>query len=402
MRIAIDISQTVYGTGVSHYTEELVKSLLKIDAKNQYILFGASLRLFPRLLKLKKQLREFPNVSFKLIPLPLFIFQILWNKLHILPIEVIIGQVDLLHTSDWLEPPASSKTKKITTVHDIVVYLFPASVHPKIVTNQKRKLDLVKKETDLIIAVSKATKEDLVKFLQIPQEKIKVVYPAASIEFKPQDENRVGEVLAKYKIKKPYILSVSTQQPRKNIQKLIDAFQKINQKNPEVSLVLVGKYGWGPTIKTDNDENVIYTGYVPRDDLTSLYSGCRVFAYPSLYEGFGLPILEAMAAGCPTITSNNSSMVEIAKDAAILVDPRSEDQIVKAIEMVLNLKLEDYQKMVNASLNRARQYSWARVAKQTLQIYRELVPKTSHTPKQKDDNEEPKPDAYIQIKQISQ
>lgn len=402
MRTAIDISQTVYGTGVSHYTEEIVKALLKIDSKNQYILFGASFRLYPKLLKLKKQLKEFPNVSFKFIPLPLFIFQILWNKLHILPIEIIIGQIDLLHTSDWLEPPTRAKTKKITTVHDMVVYLFPSSVHPKIVANQKRKLDLVKRETDLIIADSESTKEDLVKFLQIPQEKVKVVYLAASAEFKPQDENRVSEILAKYKIKKPYILSVSTQEPRKNIQKLIDAFQKINQKNPDVSLVLVGKYGWGPTANIDNDENIIYTGYVSQDDLISLYSGCRVFAYPSLYEGFGLPILEAMAAGSPTITSNNSSMAEIARDAAILVDPRSEAQIAKAIEMVLNLKLEDYQKMVNASLNRARQYSWAKVAKQTLQIYRQLVPKTNRIPKQKDIFEKPAADAHIHIKQISQ
>ena len=118
---------------------------------------------------------------------------------------------------------------------------------------------------------------------------------------------------------------------------------------------------------------IISTGYIPKDDLTALYSGCRVFIYVSLYEGFGLPILEAMACGAPVITSNNSSMAEIAKDAAILVDPRSESQIKRAIEMVLNLNLDSYQKMVNASLNRARQYTWIKTAKETLKVYEEVV-----------------------------
>jgi len=115
---------------------------------------------------------------------------------------------------------------------------------------------------------------------------------------------------------------------------------------------------------------------VPWDDLVALYSGCRVFVYPSLYEGFGLPILEAMACGAPVITSNNSSMAEIAKDAAILVDPRSESQLKRAIEMVLDLNLENYQKMVRASLDRARLYSWNKTARQTLEVYEEVV-KTS-------------------------
>ena len=374
MKIGIDISQIVYGTGVSNYTKQLVEALLKIDRKNQYILFGSSLRLNKKLTGFKKQLSQYKNVEFKITHYPPFLLAFLWNKLHIFPIEKFLGEVDVFHSSDWTQPPVrSQRTKKVTSVHDMIAYLFPSSSHPKIVSNQKRRLKIVKAEVDAIITDSETTKEDLVKFLEIPQEKVTVVYLASSVIFKPQDDDKVKEVLEKYKIKKPYILSVATWEPRKNIQKLVDVFEKIQKENPNLSLVLTGKHGWGQDPSFKDNDRIVSTGFIPRDDLTALYSGCRVFVYPSLYEGFGLPILEAMACGTPVITSNNSSMTEIAKDAAILVDPRSESQIKRAIEMVLNLNLDSYQKMVNASLNRARQYTWIKTAKETLKVYEEVV-----------------------------
>ena len=136
-------------------------------------------------------------------------------------------------------------------------------------------------------------------------------------------------------------------------------------------MVLTGKYGWGPLL--DVVPNVVQTGFIQEEDLITLYAACRVFVYPSLYEGFGLPVLEAMACGAPTVTSNSSSMSEIAKEAAILVDPRSEAQIIKAINIVLDLEPEDYQSMVRASLTRARQYSWSKAAHETLKVYEELA-----------------------------
>lgn len=372
MKIGIDISQIVYGTGVSTYTKKLVENLLKIDDKNQYILFGSSLRSRKKLLEFAKSLEQFKNVEFKLISFPPTILEFLWNKLHIFPIEKFIGEVNIFHSSDWIQPPIKSEnTKKVTTVHDMVPYLFPNSVHPKIVKNHKRRLERVKNEVDLILADSQTTKEDIEKFLQISEEKIKVVYLAPSEEFKPQEEEKIREVAEKYKIKKPYILSVSTQEPRKNIQKLLDVFEKIVSQKPEYHLVLTGKYGWGGGFHSP--DNVIWTGYVQQEDLISLYSGCRVFAYPSLYEGFGLPILEAMACGAPTVTSNNSSMAEIAKEAAILVDPRSEGQLERALEMVLGLNMDSYQRMVQASIGRAGQYTWEKTARETLQGYESLL-----------------------------
>src|SRR3989304_6373899 len=196
MKIGIDISQVVFGTGVSNYTENLVENLAKIDKKNQYILFGTSLRNLSKLYNLKTRLKDHQNFLFKIFPIPPTILEILWNRLHIVPIEKFIGEVDVFHSSDWIQPPVkSATTRKVTTVHDMVAYLFPSSLHPKITTTQKRRLSRVKKEVDIIIADSYSTREDLIKFLEIPEEKIKVIYLAASSDFKPQDEDKVQEVL---------------------------------------------------------------------------------------------------------------------------------------------------------------------------------------------------------------
>lgn len=371
MKIGIDISQIIYGTGASNYIKNLCVNLLKIDEENEYILFGAALRGYPKLKVFADTLQNYPNVKFKILPIPNFVLEVLFNRFRIFPIEKFVGAVDVFHSSDWTQPKVKSKeTKKITTVHDMIPFLFKTSVHPKIVSTYMRRMELVKKEADLILADSKTTKEDLVKFMEIPEKKIKIVYLAPSDEFKNKEAEEINSVLDKYKIKKPYILSVATQEPRKNIQKILDAFEQIQKRRPELYLVLTGKYGWGPGLRSS--QNVIWTEYVKDEDLIALYSGCRVFVYPSLYEGFGLPILEAMACGAPVVTSNNSSMAEIAKDAAILIDPRSHTQLTRAIEMVLDLNMENYQKMVTASIKRAGEYTWKKTAHETLDAYKQL------------------------------
>src|SRR4030043_2326280 len=369
MKIGIDISQIVFGTGVSNYTKELVEYLLKIDHKNQYILFGSSLRSNRKPIEFKESLDKYKNVNFKITHFPPIFFEFFFNRFRVVPLEKFISEeIDVFHSSDWTQPKVKSQhTKKVTTVHDLTVYLFPSSSTQKIISTQKKRLELVKKEADLVIVDSETTKDDLVKFVDIPQEKIRVIPLGVSEKFKPQDDDKINEVTQKYKIKKPYILSVATQEPRKNIQKLVDSYEIIHQKYPKLTLVLTGKQGWGPGFRFG--ENVIWTNYVPQEDLTALYSVCRVFVYPSLYEGFGLPVLEAMACGAPIVTSNNSSLAEIAKDAAILIDPRSENQLVRSIEMVINLNLENYQKMVRASLERARKYTWKKCAQETLKVY---------------------------------
>ena len=172
MKIGIDISQIVYeGTGVANYTRNLVENLLKIDKKNEYVLFFSSLR--------RKFIPKFPipNSQFqiKTFRIPPTFLEFLWNKLHIFPIEWFVGKVDVFLSSDWTQPP-TLKAKKVTVVHDLTCWKFPNQMHPRIVAVQKRRMKWVKKECDLIIADSQATKRDLVEIIGIPEKKIRVVY----------------------------------------------------------------------------------------------------------------------------------------------------------------------------------------------------------------------------------
>ncbi len=180
MKIGIDISQIAHeGTGVAIYTQNLVENLLKIDKKNEYVLFGGSLRKKKVLDDYLAQFKNNKNVTLKTFYLPPLFLEFLWNKLHLFPIEYLIGKIDVFHSSDWLQPP--TKAKKVTTLHDLIVYKYPESFQQKgghdIVVNQKRRLAWVKKKADAILCDSQATKKDVMEILKIPEKKLKVIYP---------------------------------------------------------------------------------------------------------------------------------------------------------------------------------------------------------------------------------
>jgi len=368
MKIGIDISQIIYkGTGVANYTHHLVENLIKIDKTNQYILFFSSLRR-----KLKTSDLPFPfqksnNVIVKKFKFPPSFLHILWNKLHVFPIEKLIGKVDVFHSSDWTQPPTSAK--KITTIHDLTIIRCPESQHPQIISVQRSRLSRVEKEINLVLTDSESTKKDILEFLKISPKKIKVNYLAADEIFKPEkNPSKIDKIKQKYKIKDDYILSVATREPRKNLKKTIKAFIDLKQKN--LNLVLVGKYGWGKD--TNLTKNIIKTGFIPEEELPCLYSGAKVFVYPSLYEGFGLPVLEALSCGCPVVTSNTSSLPEITGDTAILVNPQNTSDISKAIYQILynkQLSLELEQK----GLKQAKKFSWKKTATKTIEAYEELA-----------------------------
>ena len=180
MKIGIDISQIVYeGTGVANYTRNLVENLLRIDKENEYILFFSSLRRRYKKLKIKYKKHKVKIKKFKIPPTFL---DILWNRLHIFPIEWFIGKVDVFFSSDWTQPPTIS-AKKVTTIHDLSIFKFPKEHHPKIVATQKRRLKWVKKECDLVICDSESTKKDVMEILKIPEDKLRVVYPGLDLTF---------------------------------------------------------------------------------------------------------------------------------------------------------------------------------------------------------------------------
>lgn len=326
MKIAIDISQIVYeGTGVARYVANMVESILKYDKKNDYVFFFSSLRD-----KLNKEIENaiINKHVLKKYPFPPTMLDFFWNRLHIFSIDTFIGNVDVLITSDWTEPP--SRIKKITVVHDLVYLRYPDTLDPQIVAVQKRRLKWVTRESSLIIADSHSTKNDLIELLSIAKEKIKVVYPMVihpwgESSLTPQDKQ----------LTRPFILTVGKREPRKNIGRLIKAFLKSKLK--DIDLVIVGAKGWG-SIDTQQAKNIKFLGFVSDQELATLYQSALFFIMPSLYEGFGYPVIEAMLSHCPVAASNTSSLKEIAQGYALLFNPCDENDITDAIIRLANSK----------------------------------------------------------------
>lgn len=376
MKIAIDISQIIYeGTGVASYTEQLVDHLLKSDEENEYLLFGITLRKYDKLAQYLARAQKLNNkVSGKFFHLPQKIGNIIWNKLHFLNLDLLLGPVDIFHSSDWIQPPINAK--KVTTIHDLIIYKYPETSHTEIVETQKRRLYWVKKECDFVICDSVATKDDLEKILHFDREKAVVVYPGIEGIYQPQSEEEILRVKQKYELFDDYILFVGTKEPRKNLQKVISAFNRfvkhpliLARKKP-FELVLVGKYGWGE--RPEAGRFIRNLGFVEKKDLPSLYSGAQLFLYPSFYEGFGLPVLEAMSCGCPVITTNRGSLREVAGNAALLVDPDDEEDIlIKMTQGIVDNKLRE-ELVKNGKIN-SKRFNWEKTALQLIALYKQLI-----------------------------
>ena len=357
MRICIDVSQAVYGTGVGDYTKNLVTHLLRVDSENEYVLFGGALRRRGELQQLFPPTKNSTLKSFIFPPTSADIF---WNNLHTLPIEKFVGNIDLLHSSDWTQPPTCAF--KITTIHDLAPLRYPQYTPKKILDVHKKRLAWVAKEVDRIIAVSSFTKQEAVELLGINPEKIVVIPEAGDERICPVGFDEVERVVKKFMIPGKYLLVVGTN-PRKNLPKIVEAFDKI-RVNHKLSLVVVGRKPQG-----NFGKDVIFTGFTGFEDLSALYSGAAALVYTSLYEGFGQPILEAMKVGCPVITSNTSSLPEVAGDAAVLVNPTKTEEIVDGIKEVVRNR----EKWAKKGRQRAKEFSWEDTVKLTLRVYQEAL-----------------------------
>lgn len=357
LKIGIDISQVIYGTGVSVYTEELVRHLLKLDKKNEYNLFGGYGRELKSLNQFAKTLHG--NFKKKFFPFPPTAADVIWNSLHTLPIELFTGKLDIYHSSDWAQAP--SKAYKVTTVHDLVPIKFPNDSVAKLSGAHKARLSWVKKEVDKVIAVSKTTKQDLIEY-GINAKKIIVIPEAPGEEYKPQKKEEIVKIKAKYALGgSGFIFAVGTA-PRKNIERLVEAYKKI-RKDYDLKLLIAG----GVSKKVEYEPGVVYLGYVPQPEFVNLFAAADLLCYPSLYEGFGLTILQAMASGTPVVTSKGSSMEEVAFGAAELIDPKDVDSIANGIKKAI----KNRKSLTEKGLARAKKYSWVKTARETLKIYME-------------------------------
>jgi len=360
MKIAIDVSQAIYGTGVSRYTKLLITELLKLKTKHSFILFGGSLR---RKEDLDLWINRLPKAINKTNRLSPSLANFLWNTLHVAPAEWFTGPVDLIHTSDWAEPPA--KAPKITTIHDLSMFKDPQFVHPEVSRVHRKRLFWVIKESARIIAVSHATKNDIVRYLDIDPEKIDVIPEASSI---PQPSLNTQEITAQHLrrlgISKPFILIPGSGHPRKNVKRAIEAFKEANL---DLLLVVVGR----PSEEEQKlaTSSVIFTNFVSTLDFSLLVSQAQLVLFPSLYEGFGLPILDAFTVSTPVVTSNISSMPEVAGSAAVLIDPESVDSIADGIIEAL----ENRGKLIQKGHQQLKKFSWEKTAQATLKLYEEVA-----------------------------
>lgn len=367
MKIGIDISQVVFqGTGVASYTENLVKALLR-QKGHEFLLFGTSFRRQKELWSFIHSLKHSGSFQVKTLSFPISLISFLWNQLHIGRVERFTGKLDVFHTSDWTEPP--SQIPKITTIHDLMIYKFPEHLPEEIVETQRQKLAWVSRESKLIIADSKSTKSDIVRFLRIPAEKIHVVYLGVDDAYFPQSRDQVATVLQKYGLTQPYFLCVGTREPRKNLQRVLSAFKALKKTN--MFLVIVGNFGWGEDVAVISGIKVL--GFVPKKDLPMLYTGATAFVYPSLYEGFGLPVLEALSCGTPVITSKRGSLGEIAEGIAIEVNPESSADIQRGMEQIISLTPPKRKALVQKGLGHAAQFTWDNTARQTIAVYKQAV-----------------------------
>lgn len=368
MRIGIDISQIVYpGSGVSRFTQGLLNSILKYDKKNQwfFLFMGLRKRLDPDLEG--KILSSFH----KLIKLPISptFSTIFFNHLHnfskLVTFNIkLLTLLDWFITSDWTEIPL--KTKKATIVHDLVFLRFPETVHPKIKITQEKRLHWVKNESNIIFTDSKSTKKDLINFLKIDSKKIIVNYPGIDL-FQPT-KTTISNTLQKHKLThKKFILTVSKIEPRKNLERLILAFNQLKIK--EITLVIVGSKGWGKIINPKyQNKNIQFLGYISDTELYSLYSSCLFFVFPSIWEGFGYPVIEAMALKAPTCCSNSSSIKEIANNASLLFDPFSINDIaLKLKTMIENKKLRE--ELIKKGIKNAQNFSWKKYYKKMISVF---------------------------------
>jgi glycosyltransferase involved in cell wall biosynthesis len=362
--------------GIGRYVRELITALAAHDSDTPYRLFvaGATRRTLP----------PAPGPNFTWYPTritPLW-FARLWHRLQVpLPVEMFTGRVRLFHATDFTLPPILPAARALLTVHDLSFVRAPETATPVLKAYLDRVVPRSVRRADHVLADSQATKDDLMALYDTPPDKITVLLSGISPHFRRVDDAAArAAVYQRYNIPvgRPYIFSIGTVQPRKNYARLIEALAALGPDFADYQLVIAGGRGWldSPIYRAVSDfglaDRVHFIGFARDGDLPALYSAATCLAYPSLYEGFGFPVLEAMACGTPVITSNCSSIPEVAGDAALLVDPYDVGAIADALRrlLVANALRAD---LVARGYTQAACFTWARTAGQLRAVYEQLL-----------------------------
>lgn len=404
MKVGVDIRVFAKGmrTGVEEYTINLLSHLLAKDKSIKYRLFYNALRKAD----LNFDFLKLSNVRLKIWRIPNRIFDLFLRFLKFPKLDKILGKVDIFLSPHFLLTPLSKGIKRIIIFYDLAFIRFPEFFSlRKLLWHRFMYSKKQAQKADLLIAISQSTKQDLINLYKIKPEKIEVIYPGIDKKFRPINKNNLDllRVKKKYNLPDTFVLYFGTIEPRKNILGIIKAFEQLKkgvlQERGQVQwqgfegrvrdykrkifdfsnlkLVIAGAKGWlydevfERVKESQYSKDIIFTGFVDEEDKPSLYNLAEIFVYPSFFEGFGLPPLEAMACGIPTIVSNKSSLSEVVGKGAIMIDPYNIDEISFALREILeNRDLRIY--LTKQAVKRTSQFDWADTAKKFLNLFKEI------------------------------
>jgi len=378
MRICIDARNLVFErkwAGTTLYTLRLVESLKRVAPSHEYTLYFNFFRgrLAGRVPRLKGL-----HVRTRVLRMPRKYADKLCDDYHF-PIDLVTGPFDILHGPAY-ELLYHRGGRSVVSIPDLTFHLHPdwlgSEWREHFIQDVRSSLE----RADLFITISNFIKGEMIEHLEIPGEKIVVTHLGVEGRFTPHGADGERRVLInRYGLSRPYLLSVATQEPKKNLPVLLQAYRILADRLPDPPrLVLVGKRGWEtPGIREEIDAKglgrlAIVLGYATMEDLPRLYRHAEIFLFPSIYEGFGLPLLEAMASGCPVAASNAASIPEITGDAAVLFDPHDPEAMAVRIEEILKDR-ERRMELSQRGIERAKSFTWEETARKTLEAYKRLT-----------------------------
>lgn len=368
MRIAID-ARKLRDFGIGTYLRNILIELSRLDRETEYVVLCRPDDV---------ESGEVLGRNFRMVPEAAATYSL--AEQYRIPLSLARERVDVVHEPHYVLPPLV-RCRSVVTIHDCIHLMFPQYLPSRLAyVYAKGSMWAASRKADRILTVSEASKRDILRFFDVPAEKVSVIYNAIDERFlAPANAERMDLVRQRYQLDHPFVLYVGNIKPHKNIERLIDAFGRARRHGPDhLKLIIIGdeisKY---PALrqsvhKHKLDKHVRFLGFQPTETLAAFYRLARAFVFPSLYEGFGLPPLEAMACGSPVVTSNVSSLPEVAGGAALLVDPYDADAIADGIVQAVTdetLRAD----LIRRGLERARSFSWPQSVRKIHDIYRQVA-----------------------------